>query len=179
MDSYVLTSHCLGSGSFATVHLAVDTAAHRQVACKSIRTKKEGDLAKVMKEYTILMALHHVSRAAVTLSVKVANYELVQANINQVYDIQIDGKFLLVSHPPVFYSVFLTLIGTSHIFLELCTGGDLFTYITSYTETDHRLVEGEAKYITFQLLKGLKYLHDKMISHRGMCNDISQPFKFD
>lgn len=50
-----------------------------------------------------------------------------------------------------------------HIFLQLCTGGDLFTYIT----TQRRLNEGEAKYIMYQLLKGLAYLHDKMISHRG------------
>lgn len=61
------------------------------------------------------------------------------------------------------------LIGhyTSHIFLQLCTGGDLFTYITSYAEKDSRLCEAEGKYIMYQLLKGLMYLHDKMISHRG------------
>lgn len=49
--------------------------------------------------------------------------------------------------------------------LQLSTGGDLFTYITSHPR--RRLCEGEAKYITFQIFKGLQYLHDKMISHRG------------
>lgn len=49
--------------------------------------------------------------------------------------------------------------------LQLSTGGDLFTYITSHPR--RKLCEGEAKYITFQMLKGLQYLHDKMISHRG------------
>ena len=55
----------------------------------------------------------------------------------------------------------------SHIFLHLCTGGDLFTYITSHPSMDNRLCEAEAKYVMFQLLKGLNYLHDSMISHRG------------
>jgi hypothetical protein len=49
--------------------------------------------------------------------------------------------------------------------LQLSTGGDLFTYITSHAR--RRLCEGEAKYISLQLLKGLRYLHDRMISHRG------------
>lgn len=49
--------------------------------------------------------------------------------------------------------------------LQLSTGGDLFTYITSHPR--RKLCEGEAKYITFQMFKGLQYLHDKMISHRG------------
>jgi meiosis-specific serine/threonine-protein kinase MEK1 len=56
-------------------------------------------------------------------------------------------------------------MGRRYIMLELCTGGDLFTYITTHSR--HRLCEGEAKYIMYQLLKALKYLHDRMISHRG------------
>src|SRR5580698_16272 len=60
-----------------------------------------------------------------------------------------------------------------HIFLQLCTGGDLFTYMTNHTETDNRLCEGEAKYIMYQLLKALTYLHNKMISHRGLYAAIS------
>lgn len=39
-----------------------------------------------------------------------------------------------------------------HIFLELATGGDLFSYMAK-----HRILcEGEAKYIAFQLMKGLE-----------------------
>lgn len=54
-----------------------------------------------------------------------------------------------------------------HIFLQLCTGGDLFSYIISHAKTSYRLLESEAKYIMFQILIGVKYLHDKKISHRG------------
>ena len=54
-----------------------------------------------------------------------------------------------------------------HIFLQLCTGGDLFSYIISHVKTSYRLHESEAKYIMFQILIGVKYLHDRKISHRG------------
>jgi meiosis-specific serine/threonine-protein kinase MEK1 len=56
----VVTSHCLGSGSFATVNLAIDTQRYCQVACKTIKTKSESDMKKVQKEVQILMKLNHV-----------------------------------------------------------------------------------------------------------------------
>ena len=61
IGNYVVTSQCLGSGSFATVNLAIDPARYRQVACKSIRTKRDYDVDQVMKEVRILMTLKHVS----------------------------------------------------------------------------------------------------------------------
>ncbi|OBZ79927.1 putative serine/threonine-protein kinase fhkC [Grifola frondosa] len=128
IDHYLVTSHCLGSGSFATVHLAMDTSAHKQAACKCIKRKSNDKLAKVRKEVDILLALNH-------------------PNINMVRAATNDDNFL-------------------YIFLELCTGGDLFSYIVSHT--DSKLCEGEAKYIMFQLMKGLKYLHDRLISHRDL-----------
>lgn len=59
MGDYTLTSHCLGSGSFATVHLAVDIVQHRQVACKVIKTRKRDEMKKICAEATILMSLDH------------------------------------------------------------------------------------------------------------------------
>lgn len=70
-------------------------------------------------------------------------------NINEIYDTEENQKFI-------------------HIFLQLCTGGDLFTYITSASASDNRLCEAEGKYIMYQLLQGLKYLHDKLVSHRDL-----------
>ncbi|PPQ62984.1 hypothetical protein CVT24_006090 [Panaeolus cyanescens] len=130
IGSYIVVSQCLGTGSFATVHLALDPAKHRQVACKSIRTKREHEISQVMKEVRILMTLKH-------------------PNINEIYDTEENSTFV-------------------HIFLQLCTGGDLFTYITHKSHGGNRMCEAEAKYIMYQLLLGIRYLHDKCISHRGM-----------
>lgn len=60
IDRYVVTSHCLGSGSFATVHLAMDTTAFKQVACKCIKRRSSGKLDKIKKEVDILLNLSHV-----------------------------------------------------------------------------------------------------------------------
>ncbi|TFK77273.1 kinase-like protein [Pluteus cervinus] len=127
---YIVTSQCLGTGSFATVHLAMDPSKHRQVACKSIKIKRHTEIPQVMKEVRILMTLRH-------------------PNINQIYDMEDQKQFI-------------------HIFLQLCTGGDLFSYITSHTASHGSLCEAEAKYTMFQLLQGLQYLHSKMISHRDL-----------
>ncbi|KAJ7225701.1 kinase-like protein [Mycena pura] len=131
IGKYLVTSQKLGSGSFATVHLALDTShtTRHQVACKTIRKKKGSDMSQVFKEITILNGLKH-------------------PNINRIYDTEQDEQFMF-------------------IFLQLCTGGDLFTYITAYAEKEKRLCEAEAKFIMYQLLVGLRHLHSKMISHRG------------
>ncbi|KAF8913035.1 kinase-like domain-containing protein [Gymnopilus junonius] len=130
VGKYIVTSQCLGTGSFATVHLALDPEKDRQVACKSIRTKKDSEVGQVVKEVRILITLKH-------------------PNINEIYDTEENKKFI-------------------HIFLQLCTGGDLFTYITQATGTGVRICEAEAKYIMYQLLLALNYLHEKMISHRDL-----------
>jgi len=134
VGEYTIMSHCLGSGTFASVHLAVDSSAHKQVACKTIITKSrdKADMQKVMKEVNILRGLDH-------------------PNINRVFDVEVnEGE------------------GWLHIFLELCIGGDLFTYVTSPIHPEPYLCEGEAKYIMYQILKGLAYLHDRMICHRDL-----------
>ncbi|TFY83403.1 hypothetical protein EWM64_g611 [Hericium alpestre] len=148
IGGYVVTSHCLGTGGFAAVHLAIDTAASRQVACKTIVLKKDTEKVTVMKEVKILLALDH-------------------PNISKILDVDEDGRFLWALMYR-FRTFDTDLMIHSHIFLQLCTGGDLFTYISSHSQKGGPLCEGEAKYIMFQIFKGLKYLHDKMISHRDL-----------
>ncbi|KAF8140427.1 kinase-like protein, partial [Boletus edulis] len=77
LGRYRVTSHCLGTGSYASVHLALDTSAHRQVACKIIRRKPGNDLKKELKEATLLTSLHH-------------------PNINRVYAFDYDPQFLYI-----------------------------------------------------------------------------------
>jgi serine/threonine protein kinase len=60
MGNYTVTSHCLGAGAFATVHLAFDNVNYRQAACKTVRTKKETEMRQFMKEVDILSGLRHV-----------------------------------------------------------------------------------------------------------------------
>jgi meiosis-specific serine/threonine-protein kinase MEK1 len=55
-----VTSHCLGTGTFGTVHLALDKIERRQVACKSVRVKNEKETIAVMKEFNTVIGLHHV-----------------------------------------------------------------------------------------------------------------------
>lgn len=55
------------------------------------------------------------------------------------------------------------LAGMTHMFLQLVTGGDLF----SYMEKHMALCEDEVRWMAWQLLGALAYLHGKDIAHRG------------
>jgi len=87
---------------------------------------------------------------------------LLQPNINYVLDMETQDKFTLGC-------VLAGLKMHSHfvfrfLFLELSMGGDLDMYIRMH----RRLPEDETKYISYQIMLGLEYLHDKEIAHRGM-----------
>ncbi len=60
IGDFIVTSHSLGSGSFATVHLAMDHRSCRQVACKIIKAKNGKEVSSLMKEVDILTAVQHV-----------------------------------------------------------------------------------------------------------------------
>ncbi|KAJ1978174.1 hypothetical protein H4R34_003301 [Dimargaris verticillata] len=51
-----------------------------------------------------------------------------------------------------------------YIFMPLVQGGDLFEYIMSR----EKLPEPEAKFVCYQILMALKYLHERNISHRDV-----------
>ena len=64
MGQYIVTSKCLGSGAFATVHLAIDPSNHRQVACKTICARRKKDKRQVLLEVEMLKRVRHVSLLA-------------------------------------------------------------------------------------------------------------------
>lgn len=66
-------------------------------------------------------------------------------NINAIFDFETSGEHL-------------------YIFLELATGGDLFSYMAK----NGTLCEGEAKFISYQLMQGLVYIHSKGMAHRDL-----------
>lgn len=55
---------------------------------------------------------------------------------------------------------------TIRIFLPYVAGGDLFGYITS--QPDYHIPEDRARFIFWQLVKGLQYLHKNQICHRDI-----------
>ncbi|KAG8978656.1 Meiosis-specific serine/threonine-protein kinase mek1 [Tulasnella sp. 425] len=132
IGTHLISNQYLGDGSFGKVRLAIDTAGHRQLACKTISISPHaGHNATrevVQKEIDILKGLDHL-------------------NINKITD--------------VFYEHAEQNI---HIFLELCTGGDLLQFIEDRVQVG----EGESKYIGLQLMKALSYLHARKISHRDL-----------
>lgn len=89
---FQVSSHCLGSGSFATVHLAMDISENKQYACKSVRVTKTTNIVKVKHETRILLALNHVSWSLAGHSPESLNAS--QPNINQVVAVEEDGHFL-------------------------------------------------------------------------------------
>ncbi|KAF8531909.1 kinase-like protein [Gautieria morchelliformis] len=72
---------------------------------------------------------------------------LTHPNINRILDVVTKDGFL-------------------NVFLDLSTGGDLFTHIS--TRDSGRMKEGEARYCGFQLMLALSYLHERNVSHRDL-----------
>lgn len=175
IDNYVLTTHCLGTGSFATVHLGMDVSqtTYKQVACKIMKRKKDQRLEKMMKEVRILTDLNHVCHYSSVKRTRMLTRLTSRASTGCTTSYT-TNLFCEASHR-VFLQR-LTLSSCRYIFLQLCTGGDLFSYIVNHKDPELHLHEGEAKYIMYQLILGLKYLHDKSISHRGQSSVASMTY---
>lgn len=118
-----------------------------------------------MREVELLRGMSHVSatnRISSTMLTSDSAPHGEQPNINHILDVVVKDGFLYANS----YFPHLEYRSTSsNLFLELSTGGDLFTYIT--TRALGRMNELESRYCGFQLMLGLQYLHERTISHRG------------
>ena len=90
--------------------------------------------------------------------------QLVDSNVNEVY------VLTLLSHPNVvkFIEHYLDTDGFLNIITEYCSGGDLQDFIQLRIADENPFEEREKVNLIFQMLVGLKYLHDSEIIHRDL-----------
>ncbi|KAI8458447.1 kinase-like domain-containing protein [Phakopsora pachyrhizi] len=152
IGNYKITERVLGSGFFSVVHLAIHRFDQSQVACKILRKTKRSSLPISSKASMAKGSDRRVFelerlrfKNLVEKEVKL-NASLDHPNINKIIDLEQDPERI-------------------YLFLELVTGGDLFGYIVR----KKKLSSDESKFILFQLVLGLQYMHDiKGISHRDI-----------
>ncbi|TPX67100.1 hypothetical protein SpCBS45565_g04017 [Spizellomyces sp. 'palustris'] len=135
---YIFETQTLGAGSFATVYLAIDLETCERLACKIIDKRKAKSNKGNREEHK------HSSDSVIEQEISILK-SVTHPNIVQVKD---------VVHSEEFVCIFLTRV----------TGGELFDYIL---HTDG-VQEHEAKFIFYQILLAVKYLHGMNITHRDL-----------
>ncbi|KAI1467132.1 kinase-like protein [Daldinia caldariorum] len=131
---YLITDRTLGRGTFANVHLALDVKTGKQLACK----------------------IHDLDRISRMLT---PSRDVLQRIKNET---DILGK---LRHPnlPTFIYAFRSE-HTLYTFVELATGGDLFSMRLTRGIFD----EKDCKFVVRQILNAMCYLHEGGIAHRDL-----------
>ncbi|KAH9246772.1 hypothetical protein BASA81_015662 [Batrachochytrium salamandrivorans] len=135
----VFDSQVLGQGTFAIVKMAIDLRTLERVACKIIDTRR--------------IQLNKGGVADLNASLVVAQQEVSVLQLVEHPNI-VSIKDVVVSHET----------NAVYIFLMRISGGELFDHIVN----NEVIEEYEAKFIFFQLLIAVKYLHDHNICHRDL-----------
>mmetsp|Transcript_14053 Transcript_14053/g.16451 ORF Transcript_14053/g.16451 Transcript_14053/m.16451 type:complete len:529 (+) Transcript_14053:442-2028(+) len=147
---------------------------------KKAGTKKEtsmilasdGKVRKLQDRYIMGKKLGEGSYGKVRLATKrntgeeVAVKSILKKNVRRIHTLRREiGIMVEMDHPNIvkLHDVFET---DSHLYIvmELCTGGELFDYITR----KQSFSEGEAANLLQQILGALAYLHEKNIAHRDL-----------
>lgn len=146
-----------------------------------IKAETEGgysiNIPYTFHEYRFLKIIGHGSTSVVALVENENNFQLYAAKIipkdyikymNLMENVQNEIKVMKEIDHPNIIKLHTTLelknrLGESYIYLILdyCENGDLLTYITEKGFTN----EHQKRKIIKNFLKGIKYLHDKGISH--------------
>jgi serine/threonine protein kinase len=80
---------------------------------------------------------------------------------------EIDVLNRIPSHPCINQLLSVLNKGeTVHLVLELVTGGDLFGYVCKHVQ-DGGLIESEVKWLAYQMVQGVSWLHKHGVVHRG------------
>ncbi|CAO2649610.1 Nn.00g069950.m01.CDS01 [Neocucurbitaria sp. VM-36] len=155
---YLVTGRLLGEGGYGKVLVGVHQETQRQLACKVIKLNHLYEKLPVHN-----LRLPNDQRDLSAISAK-KRWPTKIANCFREFDILKD-----LSHPNIvtLEKVFWTH-NTIYIFLELVTGGDLFSFLEF---KGGRLDDIQAAVIVRQILKGVEYLHDQDIVHRDLKPD--------
>jgi len=144
------------------VNLATHKTAGIQAAIKTIDSRSSGSdqwRERIVEEVGTLKKLDHPNVMKVLDIIKNTGYANASAKTNEG---QVDDKNSQA------WDWTSQGIWKAHIVCELATGGDLF----SYQESHGMLSEDESKFMAYQLVIGLDYLHSNNVAHRGTCLSI-------
>lgn len=155
-NQYTIVPRALGVGGFATVFLAINTKARRQVACKVVRLPKKPPVPS-LSDWTSKKRRQSSADADNT---HIARHRKKCQDLRREFEV-LKG----IDHPNII-RLEKAIYATDHIYIfqELISGGDLLSYL----ERKGGLDEPEAAVIVFQLLKALEYLHSHGIVHRDI-----------
>jgi len=155
---FLVTGRLLGEGGYGKVLVGIDQDTQRQLACKIIRIDKLHNKTAVQNlQLPIVGRQEHERQTRKRWPTRVAN-------CFREFDILKD-----LTHPniitleKVFWSP-----NTIYIFLEIATGGDLFSFLNF---KGGKLDSMQAATVVHQILQGVKYLHDQGIAHRDLKPD--------
>ncbi|KAH7087864.1 pheromone A receptor-domain-containing protein [Paraphoma chrysanthemicola] len=155
---YLITGRLLGEGGYGKVLVGIEQATQRQLACKMIRLDH-------LYENTPLPSLRQPTGPRARKGVRAVKRwpTRVVASFRE-FDILKELRHPnVISIEKVFWSN-----SSIYIFLELVTGGDLFSYLEY---KGGRLDNAQATVVIRQVLVGLEYLHEHEIVHRDLKPD--------
>ncbi|ORX35887.1 kinase-like domain-containing protein [Kockovaella imperatae] len=152
---WIIHNYQLGSGAYAYVNLASHKAGGLQVACKTVKM-----LTEEVDEEEETSDGDSLQSWTTEGSSSTKRKKDVQAYLEEVKTLRV------LCHPNV--AALLDVIhdpeqSRVHVFMELVTGGDLFSHLERST-----LTEGEVAFLAYQLCKGIGYLHELRLAHRDI-----------
>jgi hypothetical protein len=155
-NQYTIVPRALGVGGFASVFLAINTKARRQVACKVVPLPKKPPVPD-LSDWTSKKGRQAPAREAVA---HIVLHRKKCQELRREFEV-LKG----VDHPNII-RLEKAIYATDHIYIfqELISGGDLLSYL----ESKGGLAETEAAVVIFQVLKAVEYLHSRGIVHRDI-----------